>query len=169
MRTCFVCALALVCGAASGRDANGSASPPLGADADTRAWWTTTAVIADAGMEGRDTGSAGYARAASYVVEQFKAAGLEPAGDQGGWLQAVPLTQVRVESEGTSRRATNALPSEVDAPLALRGYCSSPELGTDMKGKIAVCFGTRRRGLPSAAERIRADPKPSILRTAGRV
>ena len=127
-------------------------------------------------MEGRDTGSAGYARAADFVVAQFKAADLTPAGDRGGWLQTVPLTEVRVESEGTSidvvqsqsskihfeflheitLRATSALPSELDAPLAFRGYCSRQELGSDTNGKIAVCFGTRRQGLPSAAERIKA-------------
>lgn len=153
-----------------------AAGPPADADADTRAWWRTTAVLADDDMEGRDTGSPGYARAADYVVGQLKAAGLEPAGEHGGWLQSVPLTEVRVESEGTSVsvlrdhspgvrfeflheitvRATSALPAELDAPLAFRGYCSSQELGSDMQGKIAVCFGTRRLGLPSAAERIRA-------------
>jgi len=151
------------------------AAPPEGADADTRDWWSTTALLADDRMEGRDTGSAGYARAAAYVVERFKTAGLEPAGDHGGWPQAVPLTEVEVGSEGTSVkvvrnpstvrfeflheitvRATSALPSELDAPLAFRGYCSGAELGTDMKGRIAVCFGTRRHGLPNAAERIRA-------------
>jgi Zn-dependent M28 family amino/carboxypeptidase len=166
---------ALGCGAVLGyREA--SASPPVGTDADTRAWWNTTAVLADDDMEGRDTGSAGYARAAAYVVERFKAAALEPAGDDGSWFQKVPLTEVQVEPEGASVsvirerlpsirfeflheitvRATSALPAEVDAPLAFRGYCSSRELRPDMKGKIAVCFGTRRQGLPTAAERIKA-------------
>ena len=126
-------------------------------------------------MEGRDTGSAGYARAAAYVAEQFKSAGLEPAGDNGGWFQKVPLTEDQVDSPFTpvrvirkqspdirfeflheiTVRAASALPSEVEAPLAFRGYCSRQEIGSDMKGKIAVCFGTRRQGLPTAADRIR--------------
>jgi Zn-dependent M28 family amino/carboxypeptidase len=175
MKTWLLCAAALGCGAVLGcREA--SAPPPAGTDADTRAWWTTTAFLADDDMEGRDTGSAGYARAAAYVVERFKAAGLTPAGDHGGWLQTVPLTEVQVEPEGASVdiirtqapsmhfqflheitvRATNSLPAELEAPLAFRGYCSSEELGQEAKGKIAVCFGTRRNGLPTAAERIRA-------------
>jgi Zn-dependent M28 family amino/carboxypeptidase len=153
-----------------------AADPPAGADADTRLWWRTTAVLADDDMEGRDTGSPGYARAAHYVVAQFKDAGLQPAGEQHGWYQSVPLTEVRVDSEGTSVsvvrdhlpsvhyeflheitvRATNELPPELSAALAFRGYCSSQELGSDMQGKIAVCFGTRRLGLPSTAERIKA-------------
>jgi len=176
MKTWCLFVAALACGAVLGTWQQASASPPVGSDADTRAWWTTTAVLADPGMEGRDTGSAGYARAAAYVVEQFKAAGLEPAGDHGGWLQAVPLSEARVESDGTSFevireqspgvrfdflheitvRASSALPSELDAALVFRGYCSSQELGTDMKGKVAVCFGTRRQGLPNTAARIRA-------------
>lgn len=169
-------ATALSLGAVSGFWQQASADPPAGSDADTRAWWSTTSVLADDDMEGRDTGSAGYARAAAYVVERFKAADVEPAGDQGGWLQSVPLTEVQVVPEGTTIavirdhspgvrfeflhevtvRATSVLPSELDAPLAFRGYCSPQELGPDMKGKIAVCFGTRRRGLPTAAERITA-------------
>jgi hypothetical protein len=166
---------ALGCGAVLGHQ-RASASPPVGTDADTRAWWNTTALLADDSMEGRDTGSAGYARAADFVVAQFKAAGLMPAGDHGGWLQTVPLTEERVEREGTSVdvirdqssnihfeflheitvRATNALPAELHASLVFRGYCSSQELGTNVTGKIAVCFGTRRQGLPGAAERITA-------------
>jgi len=168
--------------AALGSGAAAAADPaapprPLTGDADTRAWWSMTSVLADDQMEGRDTGSAGYARAADYVAGQFRAAGLTPAGDHGGWFQSVPLTEVRVESDGTSIevsrappsppvrfeflheatvRATEALPPHIEAPLAFRGYCSGRELGRDMKGKVAVCFGTRRHGLPSSADRIRA-------------
>lgn len=159
------------------------AAPPAGADADTRAWWRTTAILAADDMEGRDTGSSGYARAADYVVGQFQAAGLTPAGEHEGWLQSVPLTEVRVESDGTSVevdrdhaptvhyeflheitvRATNELPPGLDALLAFRGYCSSAELGPDMKGKVAVCFGTRRLGLPGTAERIKAAAQAGAL------
>src|SRR5215472_4462924 len=176
MKTWKLFAAALLWGAASGLDHQASASPPAGIDADTRAWWTMTEVLADDGMEGRDTGSAGYARAAEFVVRQFESAGLTPAGDHGGWLQRVPLTEVQVEPEGTSVtvvrdhaenvrfeflheitvRAADGMPSDLNAPLAFRGYCSPQELGSDTKGKIAVCFGTRRQGLPSAAERISA-------------
>ncbi|HEV2285286.1 MAG TPA: M28 family peptidase [Steroidobacteraceae bacterium] len=174
MKSWLICALVLASGVAWG--AGASLALPEGTDADTRDWWAKTAVLADVGMEGRDTGSAGYARAADYVTGQLKAAGLEPAGEHGGWRQTVPLTEARIETEGTSInvlrtrsasvrfqflyeivvRATDALPAEIDAPLAFRGYCSKAELGPEMKGKVAVCFGTRRAGLPTAAERISA-------------
>ena len=53
-------------------------------------------------MEGRDTGSAAYQRAAEYVAARFKAAGLLPAGDDGTYFQRVPMHEVQVEPAGTS-------------------------------------------------------------------
>ena len=49
-------------------------------DADTLAWWHTTEALSGDAMEGRDTGSAAYQRAAEYVANRFKQAGLQPAG-----------------------------------------------------------------------------------------
>src|ERR1700679_1865899 len=56
-------------------------------DADTLTWWHTTEALSNDSMEGRDTGSAAYQRAADYVANRFKAAGLEPAGESGGRFQ----------------------------------------------------------------------------------
>jgi hypothetical protein len=42
-------------------------------------------------MEGRRTGSPGGERAARWIAAQFKAAGLTPAGDSGGFYQQIPL------------------------------------------------------------------------------
>jgi hypothetical protein len=150
--------------------------PPPGTDADTRAWWAITGALSGDDMEGRDTGSAAYAKAAKLVADAFAKAGLEPAGDKGRWLQSVPLSEVRVEKAGTNFRVmregaapvslaflheidvrpTPELPATLDAPLSFRGYCSAAEMGADMKGKIAVCFGGRRAGVPSAGERLKA-------------
>lgn len=57
-----------------------TATPRGGTDADTRAWWATTTVLSNDGMEGRDTGSGAYQRAADIVAVRFKAAGLKPIG-----------------------------------------------------------------------------------------
>lgn len=147
-------ALALLAGCAS--------VPPI-RDADTRAWWRITADFSNDRMEGRDTGSAGHERAAAYVADRFRRAGLVPAGDNGTWFQRVGLTEVRVEKAGTSFdivgfdgrsvplrflhdvtvRPTDRLPARLEAPLAFRGYCSKEEM-KDVRGKIAVCFNTRR-------------------------
>jgi hypothetical protein len=150
--------------------------PPQGTDPDTREWWAITGDLSSDAMEGRDTGSAGYDRAAKYVADRFARAGLRPAGDNGTWFQSLSIHEVRVEKEGTrfsivhgdgretdlkflheiSVRATTDIPATLDAPLGFRGYCSASEMGADMKGKVAVCFGGRRRGVPSGADRLRA-------------
>ena len=56
-------------------------------DADTLRWWHTTEALSGDAMEGRDTGSAAYQRAAEYVEGRFRAAGLLPAGDDGSYFQ----------------------------------------------------------------------------------
>src|SRR6516164_9737791 len=70
-------------------------------DADTRAWWALTAELSNDAMEGRDTGSPGYARAAKVVAARFAGAGLKPAGDNGTYFQSVPVHEVKVEKTGT--------------------------------------------------------------------
>src|ERR1700724_2806325 len=70
-------------------------------DADTLAWWHTTEALSNDNMEGRDTGSAAYQRAAEYVADRFKAASLEPAGENGGYFQSVPMHEIAVNPEGT--------------------------------------------------------------------
>src|ERR1700691_3696414 len=83
-------------------------------DADTRAWWHTTEALSGDDMEGRDTGTAAYQRAAEYVAARFKGAGLAPAGDGQSYFQSVPMHEVAVETEGTSftleREKGGALP-----------------------------------------------------------
>ncbi|HWF01840.1 MAG TPA: M28 family peptidase [Caulobacteraceae bacterium] len=151
-------------------------APPAGTDPDTRAWWDLTAQLASDAMQGRDTGSAAYERAARIVAARFAAAGLQPAGEHGGFLQPVPLKEAKVEKAGArftlvrpdgsttplsflhqiTARAADGLPPHLDARLAFRGYCSAAEIGSDTRGRIAVCFGARRANRPSAADRTRA-------------
>ena len=150
------------------------AQHPRGADIhdpDTKAWWHTTETLSGDDMEGRDTGSVAYRRAAENVVTRFKQAGLAPAGENGSYLQEVHLHQVQVEPHGTSfhvvREGGATVPLEflqqitvgasadlaaIDAPLSFRGYCGKDAMA-GVAGKVAVCFGTQRRGLPGAAER----------------
>ena len=47
--------------------------------------------LADDLLEGREASTRGYQLAALYAAAQFGALGLEPAGDDGGWYQRVPL------------------------------------------------------------------------------
>jgi hypothetical protein len=140
-------------------------------DADTLAWWHTTEALSNDAMEGRDTGSAAYQRAAEYVAGRFKAAGLLPAGDDGTYFQRVPMHEVQVEPVGTSFvverpggelrlgflqeitvAASETALREGAGALAFRGYCGKDAM-TDVAGKIVVCFGTQRMGLPTGGER----------------
>jgi hypothetical protein len=47
-------------------------------------------VIADDSMEGRDTGKRGGLRSATYIANELKRLGLEPAGENGTYFQAIP-------------------------------------------------------------------------------
>lgn len=126
-------------------------------------------------MEGRDTGSPAHARAARIVAEAFAKAGLQPAGTDG-YLQPIPLHEVKVEKEGTSFtvwrgdraasplqflreisvRPSEALPATLVGELAFRGYCGKAEVKPDDRGRVLVCFGGRRAGVPGGGERLQA-------------
>ena len=142
-------------------------------DSDTSAWWHTTEALSNDGMEGRDTGSPAYERAAEYVASRFKAAGLAPAGEGGSYFQSVPMHEISVVPEGTSFRLRGAggaevplaflqqitiapaddLPDTLEAALTFRGYCGKDAMA-DVAGKIVVCFGTQRAGLPGGSVRV---------------
>jgi len=135
-------------------------------EADVRA-------LADDAMEGRETGTPGYDRAAEHVAARFAELGLQPAGDDGSWFQTVPLLKAQVELEGArleivrDGRTTALEPgvqflpsanfnrpeSAIEAPAVFVGQAvHAPELGhddfagLDLDGRIAVVFG----GAPSS-------------------
>ncbi|MFI4964403.1 MAG: M28 family metallopeptidase [Caulobacterales bacterium] len=122
-------------------------------------------VLAAAKLAGRAPGGPGEAGTIAYLVGQFKAMGLKPAGDKGGWTQAVPLIRFRVAPDAkfslTAGGTTRALGETREimawtqrpvarvaiakAPLVFVGYgVTAPERGwddfkgVDLKGKIAV-------------------------------
>ncbi len=137
-------------------------------DPDTQAWWATTTALSSDAMGGRDTGSADYERAARLVAARFAKAGLRPAGDNGSWFQRVPMVQTAVTAAkfGVGDRPLSflhditvapneATPPDTDAPLAYRGYCAAADLGA-VSGKLVICHGTHRAGLPSDTARAAA-------------
>ncbi len=63
--------------------------------------------LASDAMEGRLTGAPGGEKAAAYVAAEFKADGLEPAGDAGSYLQAFEFTA------GVSLGKDNALAATI--------------------------------------------------------
>ncbi len=49
-------------------------------EAAGKAWWKNVEYLASDELEGRNVGSPGYEKAATYVAAQFERAGLKPAG-----------------------------------------------------------------------------------------
>ncbi|HXW56945.1 MAG TPA: M28 family metallopeptidase [Candidatus Cybelea sp.] len=61
-----------------------------------KAWWSHVEYLADDSLEGRDTGSAGFEKAAAYMADQFRMAGLQPAGVDG-YRQPMDFDVVRFD------------------------------------------------------------------------
>jgi Zn-dependent M28 family amino/carboxypeptidase len=141
------------------------AQPPAPQSGRARAWLATVATLAADDMEGREAGSEGHRRASDLVASRFAALGLEPAGENGTFFQAVRLEERRF-TEGASSAALAAggtstplaipgdlffrisggpPPERVDAPLVFIGYgFHLPDAGhddfagLDLRGRIAV-------------------------------
>ncbi len=122
-------------------------------------------VLASDAFEGRGPGTRAETKTIDYIISQFKADGLAPGGDAGGWTQAVtlrsfhPVGEIKTSFTVAGRaeplksldqivvRTLLPVPrvSVVNAPLVFVGYgVSAPERhwddfkGVDLKGKIAV-------------------------------
>ena len=119
--------------------------PPQVPSPEAAAWWAQTTALANDSMEGRDTGTEAYERAAKYVADQFAAAGLKPAGDNGTFFQRVPMHQIDLDlrplldrdrlprpaairsSPSTSLEEVTLTPrrrlsTTLDAPMVFLGY-----------------------------------------------
>ena len=68
---------------------------------DGKVWWDYVKILAADNMEGRETGSPGLRQAQEYVVEQFKHAGLEPAGSKS-FYQPVQLVSRQIVEKDSS-------------------------------------------------------------------
>ena len=145
-----------------------TAQTPEKPDAATAAWWSQTVALSNDSMEGRDTGSEAYERAAKYVADQFKSAGLKPAGDNETFFQRVHMHEIAlvedkssVEIFNTAGKSTTlhfctdvtTVPREqaslIEAPMIFIGY-GMPSADLDLKGKIAVFFNNTPASLAPA-------------------
>jgi Zn-dependent M28 family amino/carboxypeptidase len=122
-------------------------------------------VLASDAFEGRGPGTPAEAKVIDYVSGQFKALGLQPAGEHGGWTQDVTLASFQVTgpvklsftengktlplTQGEQAVVQTLTPvdhvSIRNAPLVFVGYgVKAPERGwddfkgVDLHGKIAV-------------------------------
>jgi len=145
-------------------------------DARGKAWWAHIQYLADDRLEGRGTGTEGFAKAAAYVTDQFQRAGLQPAGVHG-YAQAVELNVLQLDEpqcslefirngkaepvqfgeDGFLQTTPNAAP--VEAPAVFIGYgLKIPEAnyddfaGIDVKGKIAVFVTGGPSSIPASVK-----------------
>src|SRR5512134_4036233 len=111
--------------------ATASAQPPATVEADiARRVRADVEFLSSDALEGRDTGSKGYTIAAEYVASQFRAIGLQPAGDKGSWFQQVPF-----------RRASHAKPPVMT--MTIGGKEIPLKDGTDASIRPSVTAKTR--------------------------
>ena len=116
-------------------------------------------------LEGRGTGQRGGEIAAEYIATQFALYGLKPAGDNGTYLQKVPLVGITPGADTTFKLVpengyaldlkaldeyvvydqTQQASSDIDAPIVYVGYgIEAPEFGwddykgVDVKGKVLL-------------------------------
>ena len=144
-------------------------------------------------LEGRDTGSKGYDIGASYVASRFRAIGLTPGGNAGGWYVEVPFrravhsgtpvaaivtgNQAKALRSGTDFAARPSLTQQqrsIDAPLVFAGHgISDPRLGIDdyagldVRGKIVVVLDGTPPGLPTEVSAHLNSYKPVIAGEKG--
>lgn len=92
--------------------------------------------LASDAMGGRETGTLEGDITARYVEAQFRRLGLEPAGDDGGYLQAYPLTRTRLLADSCHL----ALTGTGNAEFTLRedyGVSGASEDGVDEEFDLA--------------------------------
>ncbi len=123
-------------------------------------------MLASDEFEGRAPDTPGEEKTVAYISEQFAAAGLQPAGDGGGWTQAVTLERTEIAGPVAASFAVGGdeawslvngedIALETlhpdgdvalrDVPVVFAGYgITAPELdwddyaGLDVRGKVVV-------------------------------
>lgn len=118
-------------------------------------------------LEGRGTGQRGGDVAAAYIAAQFQIAGLKPAGENGTYMQMVPLNGVTAQPESTLKISgasgepiqlkylddfvanpySQRTEEPINGPLVFVGYgVNAPEFGwndyagLDAKGKVVLAL-----------------------------
>jgi len=128
---------------------------------------------------GRATPSPGFDKAADYIINRLKAAGVTPAGDNGTYRQTYEMHEARVEAAAASL-TIDGVRFALDEDFVLRSFAGEPLTGTwpmvyvghgwvipdsgldpyadvDVRGKVVLTHGPR------------AMPKDVTIQQFGRV
>ncbi len=124
----------------------------------------TVKVLASDEFEGRAPGTPGGRKTVKYLIEQFAALSLEPGGENGSWIQTVPMIRTQVPAAAmTTFKVGGAIQTlqqpidiavgtvrpvqsvAIDAPVVFVGFgASAPERDwddygdIDLSGKVAL-------------------------------
>ena len=142
-------------------DASTAPAPPEAALAaiDTVALRAHIAALADDAMGGRGTGTPGEQLAVDYIIEQFRAAGLEGGMPDGSFTQDVPLRSIRVtEASPLTFRPDVGEPASFD-------FVEDAALGTDTDAASVALDGADLKTLLVEIIRILA-PTADVGKTA---
>ncbi len=159
-------------------------------------WWADISAIASDANEGRQTGSPGYDRAATYVISRFKGLGLKPLGVDG-YKQPVAFEQQIVDQSASTAALVGPggaveplkvgqdmlisgrggpAPKAIAAPLVFIGYgLHLPKqghddfAGVDLKGKIAVVISGGPADIPGPVKASNRSERGKLLAAAGAV
>jgi len=147
-----------------------SSTPAADARVSSQTYLADVAWLADDARQGRDTDSPELRQTADWVAEHFDEAGLEPLGDDGGWLQHFTVKGQRRLLDGNALRLGDealelrrewiplqtAMSAEVEGDVVFAGYgISDPDggyddyAGLDVKDKLVLVL---RRGPNSGVE-----------------
>ncbi|WP_395645591.1 M28 family metallopeptidase [Terricaulis sp.] len=153
---------AAACTPTATSDSGGAAAASAPAPLSTDALMAHVRRLSSDEFEGRSPGTRGEELSIAYISEQFRAAGLSPGGDNGGWTQAVPMATAEVTNNPTltlgaqtyaygtdfvawTKRQESPHISLQNAELVFVGYgIVAPEnnwndyAGVDVHGKIVV-------------------------------
>lgn len=93
--------------------------------------------------EGRAPGSAGEEKTVAYLIEKFKAAGLEP-GNKGSWTQDVPLVEItakNVSALSIADKTGKAMSFAYGTEFVVGSYRETPTTKVDMSYMVFVGHG----------------------------
>jgi hypothetical protein len=151
------------CGTATRQAPTASVTPAAGVEAAVGVITAAdlqrhVAYLASDELLGRDTPSPGLELAAEYIAEHFRALGLQPAGDDGSYVQRFPFEQeqldrtlLRFEARGAADTLAPAfgselfvLPARVDSVVGVPLFAGIARTGMqlegDATGRIIVFF-----------------------------
>ena len=96
-------------------------------------------ILAHDSLRGRETGTPGATASARYLADELARLGFTPAGDQGTFLQRVPLTRTSHTLSVTSNIAGRSSPMGLDEIVPISGLAGLPEASRS-EGQGPVVF-----------------------------